>query len=84
MWFLIFERSSTHNSPGASFVSGMAAGSGATRAPQWRAFKSLMILEADSWQQALERAVKLTGTLGEYAAVECNVFVPDMLKMAGE
>lgn len=77
-WFLIFERANAVQSPGAVSTSGLFGGS-REDPPHYRAFKPLLITEADDWKGALENAVKETGRLGEFAAVECSVFTPDLL-----
>lgn len=82
-WWLIFERTNTVQSPGAVSTAGLFTGSRNDPA-DYRAFKSLMIVEASGWKQALEAAVKLSGRLGEYAAVECAVFTPDLLTVTDD
>jgi hypothetical protein len=81
-WWLIFERGHMQESPGAVSTSGLFGGSQQTP-PRWRTFKPLLITQAPGWKQALENAVKETGRLGEYAAVECNVFTSDLLSVTG-
>ena len=83
-WFLIFERTAPGQSPGAVQSSGLFGGS-RQDPPQYRTFKPVMIVEVpagdEAWKDALEAAVKATKRLGEFAAVECNVFVPELIEM---
>lgn len=81
-WWIIFERGHLQESPGAVFATG---GFGGARQDvgRYRTIKPLLILQAPGWKQALEGAVKQTGRLGEFAAVECNVFTPDLLGVTG-
>lgn len=68
------------SSPGYADAQGSSVGAGTTSAGEYRAFKPVLITEADDWKGALERAIKLTRHLGEYAAVECEVFTDELLK----
>lgn len=80
MWYLIFEREARHRAPGTVIVSGSPAGAGEQHPPPYRTFKPVMIVEAESWKEALENAIKATRKLGEYAAVRCDVFTDDLFK----
>lgn len=85
-YFLIFERSAPERTPGAVQVAGVAAGAGVSRAAAYRTFKPVMMVEVpddhpDPSDNAFEQAVKLTGRLGEWAAIECEAFIPEMIEV---
>lgn len=82
-WWLIFERGYMAESPGAVSSSGLFGGS-RQDPPRYRTFKALLITQAPGWKQALENAVKETGRLGEYAAVECDIFTSDLLSVTDD
>lgn len=82
-WWLIFERTTVQQSPGSVATSGLFTGSRES-GPEYRGFKPLLITEAPDWKGALENAVKQTRRLGEFAAVECEVFAPDLLTVTDD
>jgi hypothetical protein len=79
-WWLIFERLPAGRSPGATETAGLFGGS-RQDPPQYRTFKCLLVIEAPDWKAAINEAIKLTGRLGAFAAVRCDVFIPDMLNV---
>lgn len=80
-WYLVFEQQDEPRTPGATFVSGVAAGSGPTRRAKYRTFKNVMLVEARDWDHALEQAVILTGRLAQFAAVRCEIFIPERIQV---
>lgn len=77
-WYLIFERNTSANSPGAATVSS-PAGAGMTRKPDYRSFKPLMILEAQNAKTALYNASQITRRLGSYYAIRTEMSLEEVL-----
>jgi hypothetical protein len=75
-WWLIFERT-----PQAETRVASSGGFGGffEESPKRRGFAPVLITQAKDWNDALSNAIEETGRLGEFAAVECEAFIPDLI-----